>query len=110
MLVAGASPVLLSSLRTLLGATHAINVPAIEEPFSKSRCLCLQRRISMPTPQGDLRAQIRRLLAMGVIAPRAKNQKVYGGRGDGQMCDCCHQPIDAHSIVYEVDSLDRPPL
>ena len=64
----------------------------------------------MPTPQVDLRAQIRRLLAMGVIAPRAKNQKVYGGRGDGQMCDCCHQPIDAHSIVYEVDSLDRPRL
>jgi hypothetical protein len=58
----------------------------------------------MDTPtQADLRAHIRWLLRTGALPPRAAEQKLYGGRGTGQVCACCSRDVSPVDVLYEVE-------
>jgi hypothetical protein len=58
----------------------------------------------MDTPtQADLRAHIRWLLRTGALPRRSADQKLYGGRGAGQICACCSRDVGAVDVLYEVE-------
>ena len=61
----------------------------------------------MSPMEADLRAHVRWLLETGALPPRSEEQKLYGGRGSGQRCDCCGQGISAREVLYEVESNGR---
>ncbi len=52
------------------------------------------------------RRGVRRLiierLAAGTL-PRSREQRIFGGRGDGAFCGCCDQPIGSADIQYDID-------
>jgi len=54
--------------------------------------------------EADLRGHIRWLLETGALPLRSEEQKLYGGRGSGQRCDCCGRGIAASEVLYEVES------
>jgi hypothetical protein len=57
--------------------------------------------------EADLRTHIRGKLEAGALPFRAANQKLYGGRGGGQLCDCCGRAVCTHDVLYEVESPGR---
>jgi hypothetical protein len=52
----------------------------------------------------ELRAHVRQLLDAGALPLRSDNQKLYGGRGSKQLCDCCGEIISISDVLYEVES------
>jgi hypothetical protein len=55
-------------------------------------------------PQAELRAHIRWLLETGRLPLRAHNQKLFGGSGENQICDCCDRYISPGDVLYEVEA------
>jgi len=60
--------------------------------------------------EADLRAHIRWQLQTGALPFREEPQKLYGGRGTGQVCDCCSCEIATEDVLYEVEVPDHLPL
>ena len=52
----------------------------------------------------ELRAHVRQLLDTGALPLRSDNQKLYGGHGSNQICDCCGEIISTSDVLYEVES------
>lgn len=53
----------------------------------------------------ERRALIRRRLAEGTLPHCAENQRLYGGYGEEQACDCCGGSIDRTDVLYEIEAL-----
>jgi len=49
-----------------------------------------------------LREEIARRLDTSSL-PLAGQQKIFGGRGENQICDCCDRPIGVSDVLYEVE-------
>ena len=60
--------------------------------------------------EADLRAHIRWQLRTGALPFQEEQQKLYGGRGSGQRCDCCGCDIGIQDVLYEVEPPDHLPL
>lgn len=61
----------------------------------------------MPTESqlqdATLRLQIRERIQSGRL-PLMFPQEIYAGRGEGNLCPACDQPITSSEIEYEVDA------
>ena len=53
------------------------------------------------------RENIHRLIRTAIIEDRlprsGSSPRVFGGRGDGHMCVCCHERIEPADVQYDVD-------
>lgn len=66
--------------------------------------------MSVPN-DAERRAFIRTRLAEGTLPSRADNQRIYGGYGEEQACDCCGGSIGTTDVLYEIaamSDLERP--
>lgn len=48
------------------------------------------------------RAFIRTRLAEGTLPSCADDQRIYGGYGEEQACDCCGNSISSTDVLYEI--------
>lgn len=53
----------------------------------------------------ERRAFIRTRLAEGTLPNCTDNQRVYGGCGEEQACDCCGRSISSSDVLYEIAAL-----
>ncbi|HTT05478.1 MAG TPA: hypothetical protein VMF64_09325 [Steroidobacteraceae bacterium] len=44
-------------------------------------------------------------LTLGVL-PRHRDQRTFGGRGEGTLCACCDEPIAPADVQYDVEQRD----
>lgn len=59
----------------------------------------------------ERRVFIRRRLAEGTLPNRTDNQRIYGGYGEEQACDCCGRSISSTDVLYEIAAMsdaERP--
>jgi hypothetical protein len=50
-----------------------------------------------------IRALIRRAIIEDRLPRSGSNPRVFGGRGDGHICACCHERIKPTDVQYDVD-------
>ena len=50
----------------------------------------------------EQRVHIRARLDAGTLPRRAENQRIYGGYGEDQPCDCCGHCIGRTEVEYEI--------
>ena len=61
--------------------------------------------MSVPTDT-ERRAFIRTRLAAGTLPSPADNQRIYGGYGEEQACDCCGRSIRSTDVLYEIEAMN----
>lgn len=54
-----------------------------------------------------LRAKVNFLLREGALPSLAADLRIYGGPGDGSLCDICDEEITPGEVQYDVEQ--RPP-
>lgn len=52
----------------------------------------------------ERRAFIRTRLAEGTLPSRTDDQRIYGGYGEEQACDCCGRSITSTDVLYEIEA------
>ncbi len=62
---------------------------------------------SMHFDEAELRLEVRRRIANGQL-PRAPQQYLWAGAGDGHLCSLCDRPIDSQQIEYELQFNTSP--
>lgn len=67
--------------------------------------------MSVPNDAERRRAFIRTRLAQGTLPSHADHQRIYGGYGEEQACDCCSRAISTTDVLYEIAGMsdaERP--